>query len=103
MKRFFPILSLQGSIRRLLLFSFLAVSFFVWVIYLNNRDAGITAFWVNHTDNVIKQLKEINTLIAETESATRSYMVTGEKEWGKQLHILHRQLDQTIADIRVQT
>ncbi|HWK04481.1 MAG TPA: PAS domain S-box protein [Puia sp.] len=105
MKRFLPIhtFRLQGSIPRLLLFSFLAVSFFVWIIYQNNKDAETTAFWVNHTDNVIKQIKEVNTLVAETESATRSYMVTGEKEWGKQLHILHRQLDQTVADIRVLT
>lgn len=94
---------LQGSIPRLLLFSFLALSFFVWIIYQNNRDAETTAFWVNHTDSVIKQIKEVNTLVAETESATRSYMVTGEKEWGKQLHVLHRQLDQTIADIRLLT
>src|SRR5258708_1315252 len=105
MKRFRPIpaFRLQGGIPRLLLFSFLAVSFFVWIIYQNNRDAETTAFWVNHTDNVIKQIKEVNALVAETESATRSYMITGEKDWGKQLHILHRQLDQTVADIRVLT
>ena len=85
------------------MFSFLAVLFFSWSIYQNNRDARTTAFWVNHTDDVIKHIKEIETLVAETGSATRTYMVTGGKEGGTQVDSLHRELDQNIADIQVLT
>jgi PAS domain S-box-containing protein len=91
---------LQGGIRRLLLFTILALSFFIWIVFKNSRDAETSAFWGRHTNDVIKHLKEINIFISESETASLSYGLTGEPEWENQMLTLRRQLDSTLESTR---
>lgn len=45
------------------------------------RDADATDAMVNHTYEITKRIEDIETVVAETEAATRAFIATGDRRW----------------------
>lgn len=71
MKTYRPILVL-------ILCAICAVAFFIWSSWHDRLRAEDTQRWINHTNDVIKELDDIQTLVTAEESAVRGYVITGD-------------------------
>src|SRR4051794_17912931 len=87
---------LQRKIAWLLLFSVLALFFVAWLILANRRNIEKTAFWINHTYDVIALIEQIDTRIPELESDThlqkKNFTASGKTERSHFYEELNRDL-----------
>ncbi|HMH23308.1 MAG TPA: PAS domain S-box protein [Puia sp.] len=60
---------IQRKIAWLLLFSVFSLCFVIRLLYINQHNLERTDFWTNHTNDVLKQIEQINALTIEAESS----------------------------------
>jgi PAS domain S-box-containing protein len=90
---------MDRKIRWLFIFSFVAFICFMAILYLQTNRQEATRLDVYDTYSAIKKLERINTLVAETESAARGYLLTKDTTWKKTLALTHSQLRATIKEL----
>ncbi len=91
---------MDRKISWILLFSFVALTFFVTVLFQQTKRQEDTRYWVSHSNQTIKEIDSIGTLLSETESATRGYLITKDTGWISQVFAFYESLDLVI--IRLQ-
>lgn len=87
MKKFiFYILSkIQKRIFYVFLFAAFTVILFVRLISIYNADTLATDFMVKRTYEIIKDVENIKSSVAEGEAAERAYLLTGKEHWKESL------------------
>lgn len=87
------------KIRWIFIFSFVSLLVFIAVLYQHKDRQEDSRQWVKHTGAVITNIDTISTILSETESAARSYIVTKVPDWEKVVHRLHKSLDTSLAKL----
>ncbi|MCW3087225.1 MAG: hypothetical protein JWQ78_611, partial [Sediminibacterium sp.] len=90
---------MDRKIRWLFIFSSVAFFCFMIILYQQTRSQEATRMQVYNTHTVLKKLERINTLVSETESVTRGYMLTKDTAWKTVLALAHKQLQQSLQEI----
>ena len=70
----------QGKILLLLSFALIAFGYFIWQVYSTNHRLQQTRQLVNRTYLVIQNINDLYSTIIASESATRAYAITKERE-----------------------
>ena len=86
---------------------FFAALFLLFISYIltliSTREVTIQDFWINHTNEVIHNLDNVNGLITEAESSFRGYLLTDDKTILKAYDKSLRQTDSTFEKLRLLT
>jgi PAS domain S-box-containing protein len=82
-------LKIQRNILLVFLFATFSIVLFAKLISVNVADTRATDLMVNHTYDIIKRMENIGSAVAESESQTRAYAVTGDKRWRESLEKTH--------------
>lgn len=91
---------MDRKIRWLFIFSSLVFICFMVILYQQKNSQEITRMRIYNTYSTIKKLEKINTLVAETESASRGFLLTKDTGWHRTLLQLHSQLRSSIMEAR---
>jgi PAS domain S-box-containing protein len=102
MKKIYNIFSpvMDKKPRWILAFSLAAFVFFFLVMMQQQKKQESSQLLINHTNQVIKKLDSLGLLLAEAESAARSYLVTNNQDWKNQTYLLHTLVTQSINDLQ---
>jgi PAS domain S-box-containing protein len=76
---------------------------FAWLLYYQQQKQVHTRNWIYHTNRAISKIDSFRTLIAESETATRNYLLTDEPERISELRVTHKNLDSLIAALKILT
>ena len=90
---------MDKKIRWLFVFSLGAFVCFMGILYQQKKSHETTRLAVYNTYSAIKKLEKINTLVVETESATRGYLLTKDTAWKKTLSLLHARVREVITEV----
>ncbi len=71
--------------------------------YVNYSRKNVTFGWINHTLNVIEQLQKLETLIQETGSNNRAYVITEQETYRTRIVELGKELGRVVRKIENQT
>src|SRR6185437_7488276 len=86
---------------------FFAALFLLFISYIltliSTREVAIQDFWINHTNEVIHNLDNVNGLITEAESSFRGYLLTNDKSILKAYDRSLRKTDSTFEKLRLLT
>ena len=86
---------------------FFAALFLLFISYIltliSTRKVAIQDFWINHTNEVIHNLDNVNGLITEAESSFRGYLLTNDKSILKAYDKSLRKTDSTFEKLRLLT
>ena len=63
---------IQRKIAWLLLFSVFSLCFVIRLLFINQRNLERTDYWTNHTNEVLKEIEQINALTLEAESSIQA-------------------------------
>ena len=88
------------KIRWILSFSLVAFLLFLLVLFQQKKKQDSSRALVDHTNLVIKKVDTLGLVFAEAEAATRSYLVIHDKDWEKQLYLLHGLINRTLSDLQ---
>ncbi|HVU56796.1 MAG TPA: ATP-binding protein [Puia sp.] len=94
---------IQRKIAWLLLFSITSLALVGWLIYSNKRDMREEAFWINHTYAVIEQIERIDSQVAEGESFSLRYGISGDDSLRPGMQQFHGLLEEDIARLKTLT
>ncbi|MBL0882812.1 MAG: PAS domain S-box protein [Chitinophagaceae bacterium] len=96
---------MHGRVRWLFFFAVLTLISFGIVLYLIKQELDKTRASVDYTYSVLKDIAELKSSLGQAESATRSLLITDDKNWQpiiEQLHektnILYTQIDAKIKN-----
>jgi len=70
------------------------------ILYYQTNSQGVTRIGVYNTYSAIKKLEKINTLVAETESATRGYLLTRDPVLKQNLEMAHEKLFNAVKEVQ---
>ena len=90
---------MDQKIRWLFVFTLVAFVCFMGILYQQKTSQEATRNEVYHNYAIIKNLERVNTVVVETESASRGYLLTKDSVWKKTLRLLHVQLMEAIKEI----
>ncbi len=90
---------MDKKIRWILAFSLLAFVLFLLVLSEQKKSQDSSRALVDHTHLVIKKIDTVGLLFAEAEAATRSYLVTHDPDWRKQVHFLHSLINTSVSEL----
>lgn len=90
----------QRSILLVFIFAALTVALFVKLISDNMSDSHSTEALVNHTYETIKNIENLKSTVAESESMTHGYVATGDSQWRKALTASHAKTIQLLQEAR---
>lgn len=90
---------MDKKIRWILAFSVVAFVLFVLVGLQQKRKQETSRLLVDHTNLVIKKIDTVGLLFAETEAAARSFLVTRDRDWEKQVYFLHSLIKVSLSDL----
>ena len=98
MKTFISFITERVRLRIFLVFLFAAftVVLVVRLISVYNADTRATDFMVTHTYEIIKDIENVKSSVAESEAAERAYLLTGNEHWKKLLERTHKQTVQAL-------
>jgi len=86
---------------------FFAALFLLFISYIltliSTREVAVQDFWINHTNEVIHSLDNVNGLITEAESSFRGYLLTNDKTILKAYDKSLRNTDSTFEKLRLLT
>jgi PAS domain S-box-containing protein len=104
MKKFvFYILSkIQRRIFYVFLFAAFTVILFVRLISIYNADTMATDFVVKRTYEIIKDVENIKSSVAESEAAERAYLLTGKQRWKESLKESQTKTVQALSEAMLQ-
>lgn len=91
---------IQRKIAWLLLFSITSLALVGWLIYSNKRNMREEAFWINHTYSVIEQIERIDSQVAEGESFSLRYGISGSDSLRRGMQQFHGLLEEDIARLK---
>jgi PAS domain S-box-containing protein len=91
---------IQRKIAWLLLFSITSLGLVGWLIYSNKRNMREEAFWVNHTYAVIEQIERVDSQVAEAESFSLRYAISGSDSLRPGVQQFHGLLEEDITRLR---
>lgn len=91
---------MDRKISWIFLFSLVALAFFIIVLYQETKRQEDTRYWVSHSNQTIKEIDSIGTLLSETESATRGFLITKDTAWISQVFAFYSSLDQVIGRLQ---
>ena len=93
MKKFISFITERVRLRIFLVFLFAAFTVILTVrlISVYNADTRATDFLVTHTYEIIKDIENVKSSVAESEAAERAFLLTGNEEWKKLLERAHKQ------------
>jgi len=94
-----PTLKMDKKIRWLFVFSLVAFICFMGILNQQKNSQQATRKEVYNTYSIIQKLESVNTLVVETESASRGYLLTNDTDWKNKLALLHIQLIDSIKAI----
>ena len=90
---------IQRKIAWLLLFSITSLGLVGWLIYSNKQNMREEAFWINHTYSVIEQIERIDSQVAEGESFSLRYGISGGDSLRPGMQQFHGLLEEDIAHL----
>lgn len=83
---------------------FFAALFLLFISYIltliSTREVAIQDFWINHTNEIIHNLDNVNGLITEAESSFRGYLLTNDKTFLKAYDKSLLKTDSTFEKLR---
>ena len=91
---------IQRKIAWLLLFSITSLCLVGWLIYSNKRSMREEAFWINHTYSVIEQIERIDSQVAEGESFSLRYGISGGDSLRPGMQKFHGLLEEDLAHLK---
>src|SRR6185503_525574 len=86
-----------------LLFSITSLCLVGWLIYSNKQNMREEAFWINHTYSVIEQIERIDSQVAEGESFSLRYGISGGDSLRPGMQQFHGLLEDDIIRLRALT
>lgn len=90
---------MHGRVRWLFFFAVLTLISFGIVLYLIKKDLDKTRASVDFTYSVLKDIAELKSSLGQAESATRSLLITNDKNWQPIIEQLHDQSNTLFAHI----
>ncbi|HEY8968982.1 MAG TPA: PAS domain S-box protein, partial [Puia sp.] len=91
---------IQRKIAWLLLFSIASLCLVGWLIYSNKRNMREEAFWINHTYSVIEQIERIDSQVAEGESFSLRYGISGGDSLRPGMQKFHGLLEEDLTRLK---
>jgi len=91
---------IQRKIAWLLLFSITSLALVGWLIYSNKQSMREEAFWINHTYSVIEQIERIDSQVAEGESFSLRYGISGGDSLRPGMQQFHGLLEEDITRLK---
>lgn len=91
------------KIKWLLVFAIACFALFASLLYNQQQKQVNTRNWIQHTNHTILKIDSFRTLIAESETATRNYLLTNEPERISELQLTHKSLDSLISALKILT
>jgi len=88
------LLGIQRKIAWLLLFSIASLCLVGWLINSNRENIKNEGFWIDHTYSVIEQIERIDSEMAEGESFSLQYSISGTDSLRVELQKSHGMLEQ---------
>ena len=90
---------MEKKIRWILAFSVVAFLLFILVGLQQKKKQETSRLLVDHTNLVIKKIDTVGLVFAEAEAAARSYLVTRDKEWKRQVSYLHTFVNAAVSGL----
>jgi PAS domain S-box-containing protein len=90
---------MHGRVRWLFFFAVLTLISFGVVLYLIKKDLDKTRTSVDFTYSVLKDIAELKSSLGQAESATRSLLITNDKNWQPIIEQLHGKTNTLFAQI----
>jgi PAS domain S-box-containing protein len=87
------------KIRWILAFSVVAFVLFLVVGIQQKKEQEASRLLVDHTNLVIKKIDTVGLVFAEAEAAARSYLVTRDTSWEKQVYFLHTVINASVSSL----
>lgn len=84
---------MHGRVRWLFFFAVLTLISFGIVLYLIKKDLDKTRTSVDFTYSVLKDIAELKSSLGQAESATRSLLITNDKNWQPIIEQLHQRIN----------
>lgn len=97
---FYGLSKIQRKIAWLLLFSITSLALVGWLIYSNKRSMREEAFWINRTYSVIEQIERIDSQVAEGESFSLRYGISGGDSLRPGMQQFHGLLEEDITRLK---
>lgn len=90
---------MHGRVRWLFFFAVLTLISFGIVLYLIKKDLDKTRTSVDFTYSVLKDIAELKSSLGQAESATRSLLITNDKNWQPIIEQLHEKTNTLYAQV----
>jgi len=91
---------MHGRVRWLFFFAVLTLISFGIVLYLIKKDLDKTRTSVDFTYSVLKDIAELKSSLGQAESATRSLLITNDKNWQPIIEELHQRTNTLLDQIQ---
>ena len=93
-------MKIQPAILFILIMTVAGISYFIWFADNGHKRAGETQRWINLTNDIIRHSDEVLSGMAETESATRGFVISAEELFVKDIEITHNNVENNINKVR---
>ncbi|SMO47838.1 PAS domain S-box protein [Solitalea koreensis] len=93
--------NIERKIAGVLVFLVLGFIIRLTIIYSGTKKIDKSAYWVEYNYESIKQVNEINSLIADSKNITREYLLLGDGSYKQRLLLVHQQLNNKIKQLQV--
>ncbi len=90
---------MHGRVRWLFFFAVLTLISFGIVLYLIKKDLDKTRASVDYTYSVLKDIAEVKSSLGQAESATRSLLISNDKNWKPLIERLHEKTNTLFGQI----
>ncbi|MBN9383208.1 MAG: response regulator [Chitinophagaceae bacterium] len=94
---------IQRKIVWLLLFSISSLCLVGWLIYSNRDNMKNEGFWIGHTYSVIEQIERIDSEMAEGETFSLQYSISGTDSLRREMQESHALLEQHLSRLETLT
>lgn len=91
---------MHGRVRWLFFFAVLTLISFGIVLYLIKKDLDKTRSSVDYTYSILKNIAELKSALGLAESATRSFLITDDKNWQPHIIQLHKKSQTLLQQIQ---